>query len=574
MESKKSFNLLWPEGFQSSETPLARDLRQKLIEDLDLKNIFRIMNLNLRTTSDTFDPGDVLDKFTTESEVIKYRLEILEDILDNPDLYQTLENLLPKIEEMGRLSFSQSSNTSRLKKVVTQIGKLELFVEGIESIKKFFSGAEKKIKSRGLSNFKAKVKEITSQELYQSLKKELPKMKKQFEGLKSVTLGINLDAQLRPQEAVLVSINDQVYQEGNILDKLLNRDSGVNNFKGISSLEVVSRDINGEQVRFLNRSLMQELEKVMKSVIRSVGPKVTKYMKNNTRFLINLKPALRFYLGAVKLVEKIESLGLPMCKPEIAPRKKRALKIENNYNLNLALQLAGNESEIKKLVKNEVDFKEQGRVYILTGPNRGGKTTYLQAVGISQLLFQLGLYVPGSQAYISPCDNILTHFPTEERLKSNLGRLGEECNRLKNIFNQASKYSLILLNESLASTSPREGLYIANEIISSLKILGARVIFVTHFHELATDLEEINSEIPGAAQIKSLVAGVKEKEDGFPERTYKIKQRKPLGSSYARNIADNLGISIEKITTNLKEKGKISSEIDVEAIKQDTGNKD
>jgi len=573
--NSQSIDLLWPEQFQKSDkTSPIKHTKKSIIDDFDLDKLFQLMNLNLRTISDTFSVNSILNKFTTEPEVIKYRLEIIEDIMNNPQLFKTLKDLLPKIEEMNRMTSSRAAKTSRLKKIVTKIGKLELYVESIKNLKEFFEQNNTEINSRGLKKLKENVNKIADSELFQSLVKELPKLKNEFEGLRSITLGINLDAQLRPDQAVLVSINDQVYQEGNILDKLLSRDSKQDNFKGISSLKAVSKGSQDGQdnTYLLNKSILQQLEKVMKSVIRSVAPRVTHYMKNNTQFILSLKPAIKFYLGAVKLIHAFQKFDLPMCKPEIAPKEKRICKIKDNYNLNLARQLNENketQSESDEVVKNEVNFNNKGRIFILTGPNRGGKTTYLQAVGISQLLFQLGIFIPGSEAEISPCDNIFTHFPIQEKLKSNLGRLGEECNRLKEIFNQATKYSLILLNESLASTSPQEGLYIAREIISSFKILGSRVIYATHFHKLATNLDVLNENLPGDAPIKSLVAGLKEKEDGMPKRTYKIKQDQPLGLSYARNIANNLGISIEKILNNLQDKDKIDQEVNIEEIKSE-----
>ena len=70
----------------------------------------------------------------------------------------------------------------------------------------------------------------------------------------------------------------------------------------------------------------------------------------------------------------------------------------------------------------------------MTGPNRGGKTIFTQAWGIAMLLAQLGIYVPAESAAISPCDNIFTHFPADENDTVDLGRLGEESKRLAGDF--------------------------------------------------------------------------------------------------------------------------------------------
>ena len=82
--------------------------------------------------------------------------------------------------------------------------------------------------------------------------------------------------------------------------------------------------------------------------------------------------------------------------------------------------------EGKKLdiVRNNFEFSREHGIYIMTGPNRGGKTTFTQAVGMLFLMAQHGLYVPAEQMSFEPCDNILTHFPADEEKTVNMGRLG------------------------------------------------------------------------------------------------------------------------------------------------------
>ena len=108
----------------------------------------------------------------------------------------------------------------------------------------------------------------------------------------------------------------------------------------------------------------------------------------------------------------------------------------------------------------------------------------------------------------SPCDSIFTHFPADENDTVDLGRLGEESKRLAEIFSSASRYSLLLLNESLATTNVAEGLYIARDVVKSMRYLGTRAIFNTHMHDLARNLDEVNTTVKGDSKIESLVTGV------------------------------------------------------------------
>jgi DNA mismatch repair protein MutS len=158
-------------------------------------------------------------------------------------------------------------------------------------------------------------------------------------------------------------------------------------------------------------------------------------------------------------------------------------------------------------------------------------------------------------------DSIYTHFPVEERPSLEAGRLGEEAKRLGEIFTQATRFSLVLLNESLSSTSPGESLYLARDIMRALKLLGARVIFATHLHELAEGLDALNDTWPGDCKLVSLVARTEQvnstgTEDGA-RRTYRIVPGPALGLSYARDIAARYGISFEQLQETLRSRAAI-----------------
>ncbi len=228
-----------------------------------------------------------------------------------------------------------------------------------------------------------------------------------------------------------------------------------------------------------------------------------------------------------------------MCKAEIIDPEKRYCSFKELYNLKLAINNV-NGSKID-IVTNEFSFDDERRIYILTGPNRGGKTIFTQAVGLCMLLAQWGVYIPASEAVISPCDNIYTHFPADENDTVDLGRLGEESKRLSEIFESASTKSLLLLNESLATTNVSEGLFIAKDVVKAMRYLGTRAIFNTHMHELARDIDELNSS-EGTSKTASLITGV---NNG--KRSFKVILAPPQGVSYAKDIADKYGVTYDKI---------------------------
>ena len=119
------------------------------------------------------------------------------------------------------------------------------------------------------------------------------------------------------------------------------------------------------------------------------------------------------------------------------------------------------------------------------------------------------------------------------------------------MFDNVTKYSLVLLDESLSSTGSFEGAYIAGEVLSGFSMAGCRGIFSTHLHDLAASVDKINGECVqnGGSPVDNMVAQV---EDG--SRTFRIIRRSPDGKSYARDIADKYGLSLDKILDKISKR--------------------
>ena len=301
--------------------------------------------------------------------------------------------------------------------------------------------------------------------------------------------------------------------------------------------------------RLAANALFSDLGVVLDDVIRPIAKALERYTHVRSSLLRALEPEIAFYVGGARLVSALSERGLPLCRPQLLPLADRRLEARALYNLDLALRLARQqrEGDLKAhIISNDATFDEKGRIHILTGPNRGGKTTYLQAIGLLHVLAQTGLHVPAESAALSPVDGIYLHFPAEEKPNMESGRLGEEAGRLREIFRRVTRHSLLLLNESLASTSATESYFLARDVVSCLRILGARALFVTHLHELAADCESINSEVAGDSRVQSLISQVKEEVDGV-RRTYKVVPASPRGQSYAREIARQYGISFKQL---------------------------
>jgi hypothetical protein len=237
-------------------------------------------------------------------------------------------------------------------------------------------------------------------------------------------------------------------------------------------------------------------------------------------FFLMLRAELAFYVGCLNLHEVLSRAGYPTCTPTPCPPRERRLAFRGLYDAGLVLTLNG------PVVPNDLEADGQGLVFI-TGPNSGGKTTFLRSLGIAQLMMQAGMFVPAERYCASLCGGLFTHFPRGEDVRMERGKLDEELGRMSEITDRIRPDSVVLVNEAFASTNEREGSEIARQIVRALTEQGVRVFFVTHLFELA---RSFSSEGLG----KVLFLRAERLPDGT--RTYRIRVGEPLATSHGEDV--------------------------------------
>jgi DNA mismatch repair protein MutS len=476
-----------------------------------------------------------LTALNSDAEVIAWRQSVIADFIRNPNLGEKAAVILPRLAHLRQgTSLLGTRQRNLLLETADRIAELDSYVNIVQDLHDAL--ADSKLDSTALVTLRDHLKVLLADEQFQALRHDLPELRAPLENIRSLTVGINLDVELRPSSATLLAINDHTVGAGfTLLERLIGISDDVDSESGIAPLHHLPRDADQR----LLTPLFQDLDRILTQVAQPVARSLNRYVKVGSATLANLENELAFYVGAVRLMQRVSAKGIPFCAPEIAPMQERSIRIDDLTNISLALK------QSSPTVPSQVDFDENGRIAILTGPNNGGKTTYLRGVGLAQVMFQAGLLIPARAARISPIDAIMTHFPALENRQE--GRLAEESARLHTLFQQVTQYSLVLLNETFSSTSSGEAFYLARDILCGLRAVGVRAIYATHLTELAQQLNEIEATVNGDSKLFSLVAGIRLTDDGQTAPTFQITRSLPLGRSYAQEIARHHGISLEQI---------------------------
>jgi len=553
-----NFSLLYPKaiGESSNQQDLFLALSPAAAHDLRLDELISAFTTD-HTSRKEIQP--LFDRLPRDPDVISYRQAVLDDLLAHPELTEGLTSLLPVIHSLFEFSHHSRSEMSWLHEVVRRAEELQNIIDCFEGMGRILDAMEAGIHSEGLRNLQEEIGRARKDPVYQNLLRELPLMLSRLQSSASITIGVNLDSRLRPVQATLLSVNEKPFTDQSLLNRLF----GVRTDQaGIASLHSVPQQVAGLDgpVDPLMVPLFADLAKVLEKTAIPIADQLDQYASIHGNLFTDLRQALIFYLGAVRFIRQLEKLGLPMCRPQIVPAEERRCEVKDSFNVHLALRQPGAGNGMgSEIVMNDLLLEPEGGILILTGPNGGGKTTYMQGVGVVHIMAQLGCHVPGRQATVSPLDQLFTHFPLEEKPESGTGRFGEEAMRLGKIFEQVTRHSLVLLNETLSSTNFSESLYLAQDIVRILRRIGARAIYSTHLHELAGRVDELNESVPGDSKIVSVVSSpvdVSMQADG-PEmrRRYKLEMRPPLGQSYAREIAARYGISYQQLEDVLSKRG-------------------
>jgi DNA mismatch repair ATPase MutS len=472
-----------------------------LIQDLELNTLFNGMAQGDKFIAEVAMKA-VLSGVYNDVNTILYRQNILSDSLKNASIIKEMYKISVEAIESNKKSYlSEFSLCYPTTTLQNAVGVMQLFVEFLQQLRTIADNHSDKFNSEGFTMLFAMLKKELDDEFFNRVINHLKELKLENGILLSAGLG-------KGNKGTHWLLHRFLVKKESWFRRLFHKKLSSYTFsiyhKDDRGMKILS-DLKGEGVNLVANALAQSADHI-------------------NSFFTMLQTELAFYVGCLNLHEQLTQMGEPTSFPSPLDKEQHIHSFEELYDACLALTLK------QKTVGNTTNADDKYLV-LITGANKGGKSTYLRSIGLSQLMMQCGMFVPATTYQASMCDSLITHFKREEDITMKSGKLDEELSRMNDIINHLTPNSIVLFNESFAATNEREGSEIARQIVNALLEKRIPVFFVTHLYDFANSIY-----VRKLANVISLRA----ERQNDTSRTFRLIEAEPLKTSYGEDLYNKI----------------------------------
>lgn len=526
---------------------------ESIVRDLGLSVLFQVSSRSQEPKEGNVQRADEADRHLGETlrqvmmvplkteEEIYYRQDILRDCMENREfmesLYEISRDMTFRWEALGKQQLDKPGSRDRTVNLLSRIEILHLFVNTLSRIRELcrgydigeelpgLNGAAGRLRSAGLVAFCRRVEEEFSDEQEKRIRGILSDLVFYCDGQEEYSL----EGSGSRKESMSRMVLDCSVEEGMKLGRI--------SLEEVSTASKKLKKRKGEltlrekmETAFAREPMLILKEEALLEDLEGLNGQITAYIMESFRplmdelkgFFEELYAQTAFYQACSNLFVRCRHFYIPLCFPKVGNREE--LHFQELMEFGMAVYRG------RKPVGNDCDADGK-RLLIVTGANQGGKSTFLRSIGIAQVMLQCGMPVC-AEAYTSGIfPHFFTHFTRREDSAMSSGRLDEELGRIDGIIRHLGDGSLVLLNESFATTTEEEGSVIADDVIRAMVEAGVKVLTVTHLLAFAGKMYE--RRLPETA---FLIA--QRKEDGT--RTFKMTAGEPELTSFGLDLYEEL----------------------------------
>ncbi len=487
----------------------------EFFHDLNLDQIVAAIT----SDSPDYDLVPLFHSRLNDLDAIAYRQEIMQD-LEDESLMQAVQSFSGKmhamrehLDQVQKLNYTYEQNRWFL-------GAVGIYCEAIASLGHDLQ--QEKVASRGLQSLGDYLAEYVKSASFDKLATDAETVQSALANIKycllikgnSVTVR-HYDAEVDYSTAVEKTF--EKFRHGAVKNYL----ASFRNRVGINHIEAQILD----RVALLNPHVFQSLETFCIEHSQYQDDKIDRFDRE-----------IHFYIAYLTYIKALRQTGLSFCYPQISATSKQ-VSGQQVFDLALASKLT---KEKTAVVYNDFYLHDPERIFIVSGPNQGGKTTFARTFGQLHYLASLGCPVPGTKAHLFLFDQIFTHFDKEEDIANLRGKLQDDLIRIRHILEQATPRSIVIMNEIFSSTTLNDAIFLSRNVLTSISQLDLLGVCVTFLTELASF----------DAKTVSIVSTVDPDDPAL--RTYKVERKSADGLAYALAIAEKYRVTYAWLTERIK----------------------
>jgi DNA mismatch repair protein MutS len=450
-------------------------------------------------------------------ETVHYRQEIMKD-LEQDTVFGFVIVFSAKMRSMREQIARLNKLHYRLQKEAVFLDAIAFYCDAVARLAADLKSAD--LKSRGLDGFRRHVDDYVRSRAFVTLESAMREIKRDlaaieyamFIGASSVTVrkfGSETDY------GAMVAAAFERFKQGNVKDY----EFKLADFFEMNHVEARILDF----VAALHPDIFGRLDKYFSDNQTYVDPAIGRWDRE-----------IQFYVAYLEYIRPLKNAGLRFCYPALSVSK--AIRARRTFDVALANKLVGEKASV---VTNDFELSGRERVFVVSGPNQGGKTTFARTFGQLHYLARLGCPVAGAEANLLFFDQLLTHFEKEENIHNYRGKLEDDLVRVHEVVRRATPNSIVILNEIFTSTTLSDALFLARRVLDRLIELDLVCVCVTF-------MDELSSLGPQTVSLVSTVV-----PDNPAERTFRVIRRPADGRSYALSIAEKYRVTYESLKERL-----------------------
>ncbi len=449
-----------------------------------------------------------------EVSAVRYRQEVLRD-LEKPELLESITRFAATMRRMREHLEQMEKLHDKLPKQAWFVDAVEIYCEAVRSLATDLVARE--VTSRGLRGLREYLAEYAASQYFTSLAEET-------QAVKEALSGIRYSVRIQGARVTISKYEGDVDYSAEVQETFARFQQSA----ARSYLVRLPDDVEMNHVEAQILDLVAELHP------EAFGPRAD-YCARHSEYLdatiARFDREVQFFVAYLELVERLREAGLRVCYPHVSACSK-AVAATETFDIALANKLVRAD---RAVVCNDFYLEGPERMFVVSGPNNGGKTTFARTFGQLHHLASLGLLVPGRETRLFLPDRIYTHFEREEDIETLRGKFEDELVRVHQILEEATSRSIIVMNESFNSTTLNDALFVGTEVMRRILELAALGVYVTFVDEIAS------LSAATVSMVTQIVPGNPAK------RTFKIRREPADGLAYASAIADKYGLTYERL---------------------------